>query len=142
VSRYPDHLDQGVHGNPESWSADELHRRAWEIVEPVFRSAREEALATYQMLSAQGQATPELSTVMQAAHSGRIDTAFVAQEQQVWGTFDPETYAVTVDDEPSATNRDLLDLIARQTLRHDGVVYALEPEAMPDDAEVAATFRW
>ena len=142
VSRYPHHLDQGVHGNPEPWSADELHRRAWELVEPVFRSAREEALATYQALSAQGQATPELSTVMQAAHTGRIDTAFVAQEHQVWGTFDPQTYAVTVDDEPSPANRDLLDLIARQTLRHDGVVYALEPEAMPDAADVAATFRW
>jgi len=39
-------------------------------------------------------------------------------------------------------DEDLLDFAAIQTFLHGGTVYAVEPEKVPDDAPLAAVFRY
>ncbi|MDX2243921.1 MAG: hypothetical protein NW224_24865 [Leptolyngbyaceae cyanobacterium bins.302] len=39
-------------------------------------------------------------------------------------------------------DEDLLNAAAIQTLFHGGTVYAVEPQNVPDDAPVAAVFRY
>ncbi len=142
VSSFPHHLEQNITGNPEALTADALHDRAWELVEPTLEAMQERALSRYATLSAQGRASAELDTVVQAAYTGRIDTAFVNLDQQIWGVVDPTTYELRIDDEPSAANEDLIDQVARQTFAHGGQVYALSAEKVPDNAAAAAFFRY
>lgn len=142
ASRYDHILQDGIGGNPEALSAEELQTRAWSIVEPVFRKSLDDALANYHRLAAQELASCSLSTVVEAAYAGRIDTAFTALGQQLWGTFDIDTFAVKLDEASTTENTDLFDAVARQTLKHGGVVYALDPDEMPENADVAALFRY
>ena len=142
VNPYPHLLEQGVTGNPETLSADELHRQAWTIVQPHFLKARQEAVARYKQLVETKQGSRDLREILPAAYYGRIETLFVAIGLQQWGVFEPDTNTINLHQEANPENEDLLDTAAIQALLKGGVVYAVEPANMPDEAPLAAIFRY
>jgi hypothetical protein len=142
VNTYPHLMEEGIAGNPEGMSPAELHRKAWTIVEPVFKKDRETALDRYRQLAGTGQTTSDIVAAIRAAHHGRIEVLFVAVGVQLWGRFDPENDKVDVHEIPEAGEGDLLDLTAIETLVNGGRVYAVAPEEVPDQAVVAAILRY
>lgn len=144
ASTYSHLIDKGIEGNPEALSAEELHERAWVIVEPYFMQARQDAAAAYSQLAGMGseKASGELKTILQAAFHGRIDTLFVAVGEQQWGDVNPESGTITIHDEPEIGDVDLLDVAAVQTLLAGGTVYAVEPGDVTGEAMAAAIFRY
>ncbi len=142
ANTYAHLLAEGVTGNPEERRPQELHERAWPLVQPVFTQAREKALARYSQSIPNGQGSDDLSEVILAAHHGRVDVLFVALGVQIWGTYDPATQAVDVHEGHESGDEDLLDLAAMQTIMQGGTVYAVAPEQMPTAAPVAAVFRY
>jgi hypothetical protein len=145
ANSYP-HLvvDEGIERNPEEMSAEELHKHAWAIVHPLFLSAQKEAAARYRQLAGAGseQASSDLKEVIPAAYHGRVETLFVAVGLQQWGAFDPDTNAVHLHERAEPGDEDLLDFAAIHTLSNGGSVYAVEPKKVPDDAPLAAVFRY
>ena len=143
VNSYPGLLEEGIAGNPESLSAEELRQRAWEIVEPRFVRERQDANDHYQDLVGTGRTSSDLQEVVTAAHDGRIEVLFVAIGVQIWGSFDDESRSVLVHEQQAeAGDLDLLDLCAVRTLLNRGTVYAVAPEIVPDLGPVAAVFRY
>ncbi|MBN1430807.1 MAG: hypothetical protein JXB07_20725 [Anaerolineae bacterium] len=144
ANTYPRLVDEGIVGNPETLSAKELHRRAWDIIAPRFVQARQEAVATYcQRAGVESKkASDDLKIILSAAYQGRVDTLFVAVGEQVWGSIDPEDGAVTEYGEPHMDNADLLDIAAAQTFLNGGTVYAVDPGNVPGAAMAAAVFRY
>jgi hypothetical protein len=142
ASTHPMLLSEGVSGNPELLRPDELHARAWPLVQPYFERRRHEAVARYGALKGGQKASSDLREIVPAAWDGRVDVLFVPVDVRVWGTYAPETR--TVVEEPSSTgrNEDLLNAAAVRTLLNRGTVYTVSREAMPDGAHVAAIFRW
>jgi hypothetical protein len=82
--------------------------------------------------------------VLPAASYGRVDQLFVAVGVQQWGIFNPGVSTATVDlhAEPELGDEDLLDAAAVHTLLNGGTVYAVEPGQVPDQAQLAAVFRY
>ena len=144
ANSYPYLLDEGITGNPEELRAEELHEQAWAIVQPLFLAAHKKAAAQYRQLAGAGseQASNDLKEVVPAAYHGRVETLFVAVGPQRWGTFDLDTSEVYLHQEAEPSDEDLLDLAAVQTLSNSGTVYAVEPEKVPDEAPLAAVFRY
>lgn len=142
VNTYPNLLEKGVIGNPEGVSLEELHRQAWEIVEPYFKQAQKEAIDRYYGFAGTGKTSQHLDTVIRAAHSARVDTLFVPIGVQRWGRFDPDDMSVHLHDEPEPGDEDLLDLAAIQTILNGGTAYAVEPENVPDSRYIAAIMRY
>jgi hypothetical protein len=142
ASTYPYLLNDGVTGNPEELSTEELRDRAWAIAEPYFTKERTEALARYRQFSGAQQASSDLAKAVPASYHGQIEVLFVAVGVQCWGTFDPERGQVSLHQEVQPGDEDLLDFAAIHTLLNGGVVYALAPEQMPGKANVAAVFRY
>jgi len=142
ANSYPDLVEDGVHGNPENWSAQELHQRAWELVEPIMERDRFEALNRYGDLSNTDRVSNDLQEIVSAAHYGRVDTLFVALGEQRWGHFDPDANTLELHEETSVGNEDLLDAAAVHTILNDGKVYAVEPEQVPSGELLAAIFRY
>ncbi len=135
--------DEGIAGNPEQTSAPELHQRAWEIVHPWFQKAKQEALARYEQMARNGTRTSKaFGEIVPAAHHGRVELLFVDLNTRRWGTYDPETDSLTVNEEAQPGDEDLLDLAAIRTLVNGGAVYAVEADAMPDNAPLAAILRY
>jgi hypothetical protein len=143
ANRYPQLLDEGIDGNPELLRPEELHAKAWEIVQPVFKEVEEAAREKYQELQGTGQAASDLAAVLQAAHHGRIDTLFVALGERRWGRYDEERGSVELaGDTKKPGDQDLLDLAAVQTLLTGGTVHAVAPERVPGGELTAAVLRY
>jgi len=139
ANAYPHLVESGIQGNPEELDAEELHARAWAIVEPLFTDEREDAAAKYEQLAGAGseKASASLEQVVPAAYFGRVDTLFVAVGTQAWGTFDPRMGVVRLHQEAEPGDEDLLDFAAVHTLLNDGTVYAVEPDEVPGGASDA-----
>lgn len=142
ANNYRHLLDETISGNPEQWSNDLLHEKAWEIVGPRFEQEMDKARNDYQVLKPRGQATSDLAEIVPAAAFQRVGTLWVATGQRAWGTFDAESGLINLDDSPTPENYDLLDYAATQTLANSGTVYVVEPEEMPDGDSVAAIMRY
>ncbi|MFO7917405.1 MAG: hypothetical protein R6V13_04955 [Anaerolineae bacterium] len=142
ANSYPHLLDEGIGGNPQELSPEELHAQAWPLVQPTFMKAREEAVARYNQLIGTGQTTADVKEAVLAAHHGRVDVLFVALSTQVWGKFDPSTDTIHMHQDPEPGDQDLLDLAAIQSILNGGTVYAVEPEQVPNHAPLAAVFRY
>jgi hypothetical protein len=142
ANSYPHILQEGVLGNPEGTKPEALHEQAWEIVEPYFLKAREEAFSRYRQFAGTERASNRIGEILPGAYDGRIDTLFAAVGTQQWGFFDPKTRRLHLHSEPEPGDEDLLDLAAVHTYLNGGTVYALKPEEMPDQAPLAAVFRY
>lgn len=144
ANTYPQLLKEGINGNPENLSLEELHDPAWQIVEPIFQQALQQPMERYQELagSETGKTSNDLKEIVSAAYYQRIDSLFVAADRQYWGHFDPETMSVNLHSEPEADDEDMLDFAAFHTLLNGGTVYAVEAEKLPDETPAAAIFRY
>jgi hypothetical protein len=142
ANTYPHLLDEGIEGNPDELKPEELHARAWPLVEPVLARTREEAAARYGQMAGAGQATTDVQEVVLAAHHGRVDVLFVAVDVQIWGKCEPDLNTVILHEKPEPGDQDLLDLAAVQTMLNGGIVYAVESGQTPEQASLAAMFRY
>lgn len=144
ANSYQHLVEQGITGNPDEINADELHQKAWDIVQPIFQKEWQDDVSRYQALAGADarETSTDLEEVLRAAFLGQINTLFTALGTQHWGIFDP--YGDTMDeyDEYKPGAFDLLDFAAVHTLINRGTVYATSPEHVPGGEHVAAIFRY
>jgi len=142
VSSYAHVLEEGIAGNPEGRTGEDLHRQAVEIVEPLFLKRREEAVSRYRQLAGTGRTSNSIEEIVPMAFDGRVEILFVALGVQQWGVFDPGRRVTVLHPEPVHADEDLLDFSAVQAYLKGGMVYAVKPEEMPDQASLAAVYRY
>ena len=142
ANTYPYLLHQGVPGNPDKLSSDELHAKAWEVVEPYFQQVQENTAAQYRDNAGTAQTSNDIREIMPAAYYGQIGSLFVAIDQELWGHFDPASNTIHVHKEARFRDDDLLDEAATQTILHGGSVYAVEQSKIPGETVLAAVFRY
>jgi hypothetical protein len=145
TTEHPHVLDEGLTGNAEGLSPEELRDKAWEIVEPVLTADRRKAAERYGDFLGTGRASSRYDEILPAAHDGRIDTLFVARGVRLWGTYDVQARAARLQEDQDAQQtggEDLLDLAAIQTFQNGGQVYAVPQQDVPDGQAVAAIFRY
>jgi hypothetical protein len=142
ANTYPHLLAQGVTGNPDKMKAETLRERAWAIVGPYFFKAQQDAAAKYRDYAGTRRTSHTIREIVPAANAGRVESLFIAIDQEEWGVFDPARNLLHVHKEARFGDDDLLDIAATQTLLHRGAVYAVEQTGMPENTLVAAVFRY
>jgi len=145
TTEHPKVLEEGLTGNAEGLSPEELRNAAWEIVEPYFLADRRRAAERYGDLQGSGRASSRYQEILPAAHDGRIDTLFVARGVCLWGTYDAQNRQVHHQPDQAAQrngSEDLLDLAAVQTFLNGGTVFAVPQQEIPDGQAMAAIFRY
>lgn len=142
ANTYPHLIEEGIPGNPEEASPEQLHARAWPLVQSIFMAQAGAAAARYRQLAGTGQATADVPEAVLAAHHGRVEVLFVATGLLVWGGCDPGANTASVHPEPAPGDEDLLDLAAIQTILNGGTVYAVAPDQVPEQAPLAAVLRY
>ncbi len=144
ASPYPHLMEPFLPGNPDDQSARELHRRAWAVMAPYFLAGQQQAAAQFEQMAGTGRASANLSDVLRAAETGRVDRLFVVREVDQWGRYDAATGQLTVHPEPEPGDEALLDRAAAQTLLHQGTVYAVAAAEIPKGgggSAIAAIYR-
>lgn len=135
-------VDTGIEGNPEGLKPEELHGKAWEIMEPRFKKAIDDDVDRFRTLLGTGRASNDPEAAALAAFRGRVDTLFVAVDSNRWVTFDESVEEFKSSDEQDPMSFDMLDFAAAQTFLKSGRVYTMQRSEMPEEAEVAAIFRY
>lgn len=144
ANTYPHLIDTVITGNPDLLRTEELHQSAWDILEPRFQAAQEEAVALYQQLAGQAseRVVNTLEKIVPAAYNGQVETLFVATGVQRWGLFNPVTHAIEIHEQIESGDVPLLDLAAVQTYLKGGIIYAVEPEKVPGGTNITAVLRY
>lgn len=146
TSSYARIAPEGITGNQEGVSEQDLHARAWEILQPVFRQQQEEALDLYRRLAGKQEerASDDIEEIAGAAYFGRVGQLFVQERAEQWGYFLPQTGRVRLHAEDRSTpdDMDLLDFAAAYTFINRGEVYIIDPGEMPTPSACAAVLRY
>ncbi|MGQ0593004.1 MAG: baeRF3 domain-containing protein [Gammaproteobacteria bacterium] len=142
VSGYPEVLEEGIIGNPETRGGEALHEQAWQLVGPRFHARRSEARERFYAMASREKSSKRLTEVLLAAVDGRIETLFVASGVRQWGTFDSEKRVIDLHDAAHPNDEDLLDLAAVQTYLNGGTVYVVKPGEVPGGDLSAAVLRY
>jgi hypothetical protein len=142
TNSYHNLLEEGIVGNPDGLTDDEIHRAAWAIVEPHFAQGREISLQHFADLSNTDKATDRLEEILPAACHGRVRTLFIEAQARTWGKFDVMRSSVEIHDSPAPGDVDLIDLATVCVLQNKGMIYALSRDQMPTASHVAAFFRY
>jgi hypothetical protein len=141
ANTYPHLLEEGLDGNPDRLRDQELHDRAWAVVSSYFQTPLRQALARYHQAAARGYASAEVHQVVPAAYRGEVEVLFVAQDRHLWGILGPGADDLCLHPQPEPADEEILNLAARQTLRHGWAVYVLRPEEMPAGEFLAAIYH-
>lgn len=140
ANTHPHLLPTGIDGSPANASPDQLHRRAWALVEPLLRGHETAAATGYRALQGTGRTSNTPEEVFAAARQGRVETLFLCTNTPEWRTRADREPLVRLAD--GHTPSDQLDLAAVATLRHAGTVYAVPAARIPDANPVAAILRY
>lgn len=140
VSSYQPLMDRVIEGNPEQISDQDLAERARTISDPWFAAQRETAAAEFARVAGTDRASEQLDHVVTASLAGRVATLFVPIGVKRWGrAVDGD---VVEHDPAEPGDIDLLDEAALATWKTDGRVFAVQPDQMPGQADIAAIFRY
>ncbi len=142
ANSYQHLVDEGITGIPKTVAPEDLQAQAWEIVEPIFAQAQQQAIDHYKELTPTGRASNNIKEVVPAAYYGRVEKLFVAVGVRQWGNFNPDTSTIDLHSDAEPGDEDLLNAAAIQTILNGGTVYAVEPDKVPDEALLAAVFRY
>ena len=142
INSYGNLLAEAIIGNPDALRPDELGRDAWKIVQIYFRKSQEDAMDQLRQSSGTGLTSTLMKEVVPACCHGRTGILFTAAKQRQWGHYDPVSGDVILHDKEEQGSEDLCDLSAIHTFLNKGVVYEVAPQEMPNNAKLAALFRY
>ncbi|HEY0524517.1 MAG TPA: hypothetical protein VGD08_14080 [Stellaceae bacterium] len=135
---------KGVEMNPDAFGPEEIHRRAWALVQPEFAETWHRDMDRLNALigEATGRATLKPEEIVKAAREGRIDTLFIADGEHLWGRFDEDGDKVIAHGSQTEDDDDLIDVAALLTLRTGGNTYVLPKQELPRSGIMAAILRY
>jgi hypothetical protein len=144
IARLASLLPQPLDINPDALDERALHRRAYDLVKPIFDDSRAAAQRQAEQLLGEedARATADAAEIVAAAHDGRIDTLFLAPDAELWGRYDENRRQVIAHDQRQAEDDDLLDYAATLTLLKGGHVTVMPKTAIPGAGLAAALLRY
>ena len=142
VNTYPHLLEAGISGSPDRTSTEELHTRAWALVEPHFARERDNAAAAYREALGTGRASASLGDVLTAAEAGRIEVLFVPTGARALSVSPASAGVSHADGGEELGGGDPIEQAVVGTILNAGTVYAIPEDEMPGRAPVAALFRY
>ena len=144
ASKYAYLAESGVTGNPDDATTEELHGKAWKIVQPVFEQHQTKAWERWQQMAGTDskQASADLPEIVKAAHTGRVETLFVGKKMYCWGSYNAESGEVKVHEREKIGLFDLLDFAVAHTLSTGGQVFSIDQDKLPAGTPMTAVLRY
>ncbi|MDQ2101579.1 baeRF3 domain-containing protein [Azospirillum isscasi] len=139
-------MQGGVVTNPDALEAEELRRRAYAVVKPMFESTRRTAVERFNALygdrSTAERTTTRAEEVMVAAREGRVGVLLVAENDKVWGHFREDYHRAFPLHHEADGAIDLVEHAATETLLRGGEVHVVSKADLPSGASAAAILRF
>jgi len=141
ASHYAHVADEAIEGAPIRVSAEDLARRAAEIMERREAERVQRALKEFEDLEGSGQTARGAEAIIRYARLGEVARLFLDRSAVVWGRI-AEDGTPTAVAEPESGAEDLLNRAAIETLLHGGEVFEVEKSELPPHVAAVATLRY
>jgi hypothetical protein len=135
-------LSRGIAGSVSELSIDTLYRKAWDIAQEYFSQEEQNAVQNFRDNINGGRVVDDLQTVLTAAFDGRVENLFVAENELVWGEFDPDSRQAVVKKQDNGKITELLDEAVFWTLSKKGTVYIRKRDDMPAFSIICGRLRY
>lgn len=128
--------------NPEELSTEQLHERAWSIIEKQLKAEQDERVkAIHDDIEAAGKGSSDLQEIARAAEEGRVENCVVRPEfwPGSWDSANREWVQADPDERKAAP--DLLNFISTETLQNGGRVEVAANGGLQTTSPAIARFR-
>lgn len=142
ISELPAIQGEALVGAPDELGITELRQRAWPLVRPRLVERRQQDLGRFQDLASGSEAVTDLRELFPAAFEGRVETLFVAVDEQLWGHYQGESDRFELTNGPDDGAHDLLDDLTAMSLTRGAAVHGLPRTQMPHGQLAAAILRY
>ncbi|HYW93953.1 MAG TPA: hypothetical protein VE870_00025 [Bacteroidales bacterium] len=142
ASSYPGISNDFVDIDPDSLNIDKLHSKAKSIAEQESGKLRKNSLKRYQKLAGTRKTTIYPSEIISSAYYKNVDTLFVRDGAELWGTFDKERYLVDTNPDNTQNHEELVNFAIIHTILNGGEVLITSDEEFPaGPSKMAAILR-
>lgn len=142
VSHNKQLMDASLDVHPDSISREELRKRAWEVVGPIYLEKLSKHKEAFQNAKSQNKGDDDVSSIIKAAVEGRVATLLIDADIQLPGTIDLDTGYVDFAELDDPHVDDVLDDLAELVIKKGGEVIIVPSQAMPTDSGAAAIYRF
>ncbi|MGM0530360.1 MAG: hypothetical protein ACQER7_03300 [Bacteroidota bacterium] len=140
VTNYKYLKEENISESPRDETVKGLQQKAWTLIQKELDDEKEQMIQKYIDSSNKSDIVEE---IIPNILYGRVDTLFVNFREYLWGKLEAETFEVDVHSERDEDCEDLLNFAAIRALLHDGNIYLMEPEEMPQKNKLLnATYRF
>lgn len=141
VNSYQNVIKEGLIGNIDNLSKKQLFEQTLPIIKLFSQAEQAKSVKIYQQLIGSELASDNFSEIFKASNEGRIEWLFVSIKRQIWGKFDQDSGHLQIHQTRQPGDTDLLCVVSTNTLLNGGKIFALLPEEMPNNADIAAILR-
>lgn len=142
VNNYHKLLDEGIQGNPEEMTDEQIARATRTVLDGHYAQQLADTRKQFDDLRSKGRAQVEISDVARSATFGRIETLLLDIEGVVPGTIDPDSGTVELAELNGNHEYGVVDEIARRALLTGARVLAVRAGDVPDEVPAAAILRF
>ncbi len=143
ANSYKNLYDKCIPGNPSDYSnMIDLHAKAVEQLKPFFNKEKEEKLKQFNEFPPEKTAVG-VSDILPAVYEGKVDTLFLQNREDIYGTFDEKNMRVKEEAQQTEDNTSLMNYAAKKVIDQGGSVFLLESAFMPEkDTKMCAVLRY
>ncbi|MBZ9729244.1 hypothetical protein LB467_06055 [Salegentibacter sp. JZCK2] len=143
ANTYQNFYDKLVPGNPSDTDMFGLHEKAVEIFEPELEKTKREKMKKFDELNNTDNTGTSVTDILPAVQQGKVDTLFLENRSEIWGTYNEDNMNVTIHDNQHDGNYSLMNWAAKEVLRQGGNVFLISQAQMPDtNSEMNALYRF
>lgn len=143
ANTYKNLYDKCIPGNPQDYrNMFDLHEKAVEQLEPFFDKVKDEKIKEYHE-QPRDKVISVIADILPAVYEGKIDTLFLQNREDIFGTYDEKNLKVNVEEQHTADNISLMNLAAKKVIEQGGSVFLLESAFMPEkESKMNALLRY
>lgn len=143
VNTYKHLFDKVVSGNPSDTDMFGLHEKALQTVEPYLEKTKREKMKKFEDLNNTDNTGTSVTDILPAIQQGKVDTLFLENRSEIWGTYNNDNMNVNLDDKQTDENYSLLNWAAKEVLRQGGNVFLIPDTQMPvKESKMNALYRF
>jgi hypothetical protein len=135
-------LPEGVEGDPDAFTPQQLREAAWRLLAPRHQAQLQKLVDDYRVARSRGKGSDDLAEVARAAHDGRVGTLLLDAARHLPGTIDPGDGSPHPAGGQAAGVDDMLDDLGEMVLRQKGTVLVVPVEQVPSKTGLAAIYRY
>jgi hypothetical protein len=128
VTDYKYLKEENISESPKEESVQGLQEKAWALIQKELDQERQQMVQKYMDVTNKSDIVEE---IIPNILYGRVDTLFVNKREYIWGRLKDESFDVKIHSERDDSSEDLLNFGAIKAYLHDGNIYLMEPEEMP-----------